>query len=687
MEVSKLGRWIVPDFETASGCDLEQAGSWAYAEHPTTEILCLRVRLWNGHRLRWAPWNRSEEDHLLELTRDPAIQFIAHGTGFEKAIWRRIMMPQFWFPDVANVRWHDTMATCAMKAIPLGLEDGARILGLTQQKDMEGRKLTIGLSKPNKKTGKLDRSMETLLRVDEYCDVDIITQTEMVERIGVIDGLERKTWLLDQKINERGVKLDLDFVRAAMQIVDDATVPLAKEFEGLTGGLKFTQAVKLKLWCHKRSVYIPDLQKDTVAKWLGLPQEDNDDDISALSEPDWTVPSDPSRVPPDVHRALSIRALVGSSSVKKLPRMLACAGEDGRARGLLQYHGAGPGRWTGRLLQPQNFPRGTTKVGDKAVPPQIMVEAILTADHNYVQNVIGPPVEAVVSGLRHAIVASDGRTFNVGDFAGIQARIVLALAGQHDKTALMAGGADVYIDMANSIYKPPIPWTKMDKNTIVEERQTGKNSVLGLGFGMGWKKFRFKYAQDRPAEFCQGVVDIYRKEWAPLVPALWRGLEGAARDTVWTGRRHEAYGVEYRLEDIWLVARTPSGSEIWYLYPEKVRREMPWSTDEDPDIRPSWTFKAKKQGKFLTVDAFGGLLTENVVMRLETDLMIEAMHKCEENNLPIVLTVHDEIMAEPEMKHSNIRLLQEIMEDRPRWAVEMQVPVAAECWAGTRYKK
>lgn len=684
MEVKVLPYSVVLDFETA-GPNLEEMGSWAYSEHPTTEVLCLKVKLWNGKpNLLWSPWRREREAELLELARDPKIQWIAHNCGFEKAIWRNIMVPMWWFPDIPDVRWHDTMATAAMKAIPLGLDDFARVLRLPHQKDLEGRRLTLGLSKPGK-NGYFDRSEKTLERVYTYCDDDIETQWAGLQRVGVIDGRERKVWLLDQTINQRGIRLDLEYVRACMAIVEEATEPLAAEFKDLTKGLKFTQGEKFKAWCWSRGVYIPNLQKDVVAKWLG--KENEDDDDGQLSD-DGILDRDGNiYLPADVHRALSIRALVGSSSIKKLPRMLACTGADERARGLLQYHGAGPGRWTARLLQPHNFPRGTIKLNGKAPPPQIVVEAILTRDAKHVQNTLGPPVEVVVSGLRHAIVAGRHRTFNVGDFAGIQARIVLALAGQHDKTALMASGADVYIDMANAIYKPPILWTKADKDTIPAQRQTGKNSVLGLGFGMGWSKFRFKYARGESREFCEGVVNTYRKEWAPKVPDLWRGLERAARETVWSGNKHEAYGVEYRMEDIWLVARAPSGSEIYYLYPEKTRREMPWSTDEDPDIRPSWSFKAKKQGKFLTVDAFGGLLTENVVMRLETDLLIEAMFKCEANNLPIVLTVHDEIMSEPENRFSDIKLLQQIMEDRPQWAIDMDVPVAAECWAGIRYKK
>lgn len=315
-------------------------------------------------------------------------------------------------------------------------------------------------------------------------------------------------------------------------------------------------------------------------------------------------------------------------------------------------------------------------------PPNVeaVVGAIMTGDYQYVEAVLGMgAVEVVVGALRHAIVASPGKLLCVGDFAGIEARIVLALAGQHDKTALMASGADVYCDMATQIFGRPI-----NKKNDPEERQFGKNSVLGCGFGMGWAKFQLRYARKHPEAFCRRIIDAYRKEWAPGVPKVWYGLEDAAVKTVKTGRPQEAYGVEYRLEDGWLTARLPSGRKIYYYGPQPYTTHVPW----DPDLlKDAYRYRAQKMGRWISVDAYGGICTENVVQALARDLMVHAMFICERENMPIVLTVHDEIVTEPNAGQSAPKMLQQIMEDRPRWAVEMQVPVAAECWHGDRYKK
>lgn len=620
-------------------------------------------------------------EKLYELVMDPETIFIAHNAQFEKAIWRRVMVEQFKWPDIPNSRWHDTLAIAAMRALPQELDLCTRVLELSQEKDTEGSRLTKSLSKV-KKDGYYDRSPETLAKVAAYCQQDIRTEVGLHQRLGWMPGSERAVWLLDQRINERGVRLDLEFVRAAQTVVDRASIPLVAEFGALTGGLKPGQRDKVLQWCQSQGVAVANMQKDYLAALLGETEDGEapEDPFAELNED-----IDPVELPDNVHRALSIKQLVGSASIKKLARMQACVCGDGRARGLLQYHGAGPGRWAGRLLQPQNFPRGTVKLDEKAPDPAIVVEAIMTGDPDYVESLIGPPVETVVGSLRHAIVADLKRSLVVGDFAGIEARIVLALAGQHDKTALMASGQDVYLHMAEDIYKQPRG--SMNRKTHAIERQTGKNSVLGCGFQMGWRKFKARYCPEQPDEFAQQVIKAYREDWAPQVPKVWRGLEQAALKTVWDKVPHEAFGVEYRLEDGWMTARLPSGRKLWYFDPQKCRKAMPWSTDEDPDIRMAWTYKAMKLGRWRTIDAFGGLLTENVVQALARDLLVAAMFKCERNDLPVVLTVHDEIVAEALTHHAEPALLESIMCDIPQWAKEIQVPVSAECWAGRRYRK
>jgi DNA polymerase len=666
---------VVMDFETYSACELKKAGAWRYAEDPTTAIICLWFNV-DRDEPKAADFLRPGGE-LLALVNNPDAMFIAHNVEFEKAIWRRIMMTYGW-PDIPNNRWSCTLSVCAMKVVPQSLDRASAFLGLDEDKDAEGSRITRGLSKTKK--GYYDHGAPLIARTNEYCAQDIRTETKLLERVGYLPPGERNVWLLNQRVNERGVRLDRAYVRAAKTVVEKALVPLVAEFSELTGGLELMQVARIGKWLDTQGCGrdVPDLKAETLKRVLGgsidETEEDEEDDPGAYHP----------KLPDHVRRVLTIRQLAGSASVKKLDRMEQCVCADGRARGLLQYHGTGPGRSAGRLLQPQNFPRGTLKLGDKAPKPEIVVDAIMTGDPDYVSMLLGPPIETVVSGLRHAIIADPGRVLLSGDYAGIQARVVLALAGQHDKTKLMSDpNVDIYCDMAQEIYKNP-DITKANKNKYPAERQTGKNSVLGLGFQMGWRKFKLKYAENETDQFCQDVVHTYRKEWAPRVPYCWYGLQDAATEAVWTGEPRQAYGVEYRLEDGWLSARLPSGRKIWYYAPTKVRRAMPWDAK---DIRPGFTYQAQKMGQVKVIQAFGGQLTENVVMGIERDLMTHAMFKLEKNGFPIVLDVHDEIVGEPLRTDADEKAFTEIMLDVEPWVHAMKIPVAVETWLGDRYKK
>ena len=682
---------VVCDFETASAVNLKLVGHDRYAADPTTEILSLVYRLSGGRNTLWTPEVYGSE--LRALAAEPTVMFVSHA-NFEQSIWREIMVKVHGFPPLPAERWHDTQAAAAYRGLPLDLDRLARVLGVPATKDLVGRRVTLGLSNFNKKTGMLpERTTEAMERVYAYNAIDVDLTAPIHRRLGPLPSAERAVWLLDQHINQRGVGIDLPFVRACRRVVERAAVPLVQEFAVLTSGLSPTQTAKLGEWCARNGVDVPNMRKETLAALLGETEEDdNENEIGQLQL---------DTLPGNVRRALTIRSLVGSASIKKLAKMEASVCADGRARGLLQYHGAGPGRWSGRGFQPQNFPRGTIKHDiDEAVA------AIMRVDLDDIQERYGSPIELVVSCLRHAVVAAPGRLFGTGDFAGIEARLVLAVAGQHDKTALMASGVDVYCDMATTIHgRPIIP--NLDKQP--PERQDGKQTVLGAGYGMGPDTFCKRYipgcaCKNQPGKCCNREIEAfslasrgiaaYRDEWAPLVKPLWAGLELAALKAVYDGRPYEAYGIEFRKEEGFLSARLLDGKKIWYFDPQRVRRKMPWTTPAGEEVwRDGWTFKTQKLGRWVEVDAYGGLLTQNLVGEgLGRQLLVAAMHRLEKEGLPVVMTVHDEVMTEPQWNRDPAEfkaLVKEIMaytDDVP-WVKQIKLPVDVEPWAGRRYRK
>jgi DNA polymerase len=588
------------DFETRSMCDLKLAGARAYAEHPTTEIICLCYHV-GDQEYTWLP---GEADIVLDaLADEPDTIFTAHSAQFEQAIWHCIMVEQYGFPPIPIERWDCTQAAAAHRGIPLALDKGAKALGVPIEKDAAGNKLTLSFSKINPKTGMLlrgDPTPEELQRIIDYCHQDV--RVEKAVELACPSLLtsrkasERPIWLMDQRINNRGVRLDLEFVQAAQRVVARATGPLLQEFKDLTGGLAPGQVAKVVEWCGGQGVELDNLQKGTIAALLDT-EEDEDDGYTSLAgsgEDDLPGAAASLQLPPTVRRVLTIRQMLGSASVKKLQRMLACVGDDGRARGLLQYHAASPGRWGGRLLQPQNFPRGDDGLRKRASVDEC-VEAIMSGDPEFVEAVLElPAIEAVASSLRYALIPDPGKVFLVGDYAGIEMRIVLAMAGQLDKCDLLATGKDVYLDMANSIYGR----SDLTKDNV-KERTIGKNTVLGCGFGMGWRKFSERYCPEQTEEFAQQVVSAYRKQWAPLVPELWYGLDAAALRTVKTGIPAESHGVLYRRDGHWLTAQLPSGwQKIWYPEPRMGYDEA--------FNRECWSYRKQKSGKMLNAKAYGG---------------------------------------------------------------------------------
>lgn len=679
------------DFETRSACDLRASGAWRYSEDATTEILCLHFAFTDPNTYYcWLPGTKDQlaASVLSHLAEGDAI-FVAHNAGFEQAIWANIMVKVHGFPPLSVERWEDTLAACAWKAIPLKLEKAAAALRLPVQKDMDGNRLTLGMSRFNKAGEWPELTPEKAERIAAYCGKDVETERALEKRVGLLSKEsrhERDIWLLDQRINQRGVRIDLDFVRQAQLVIERASKPLLAEFRELTGGVNPGQVAKVKEWSAGQGVELENLQKGYLDELLGGSDETDDAGYDSLADMGASgelgeddLPA--GALPPSVRRVLAIRQMLGSASIKKLARMRACVGDDGRARGLLQYHAASTGRWGGRLLQPQNFPRGSLRCS-----PDDAVMAISSGNPDLVESALGvPAIEAVASSLRHALIPDPGKVFLVGDFAGIEARIVLAMAGQHDKVAMMAAGEDVYLDMACDIYG--VPQGSLSKADL-EMRQTGKNTVLGCGFGMGWKKFRERYCPKQPEEFAQGVIDTYRQTWAPRVPDLWYNLDNAVWSLLapdWHKQPKDMYGCVLRKEGDWMTMQLPSRwQKLWYYSPDL--RVTPYQHKfKHVYNQPSClTFKGGRQK---VAHLYGGLLTENAVQALARGLLAASMMRIEKAGMPVVLTVHDEVVCEVDEGSADLQAFEQLMAEPTLWAREMKIPIAVEAWEGNRYRK
>jgi DNA polymerase len=296
----------------------------------------------------------------------------------------------------------------------------------------------------------------------------------------------------------------------------------------------------------------------------------------------------------------------------------------------------------------------------------------------------------LVSSLRCALTAADGKFLGAGDFSMIEACVLLALAGQHDKCKLIAEGVDVYRDMAATIYgldRAAFLGVPEDALTPeqTEQRRIGKNGVLSCGFGVGAEGFyrRFCRHVEDGRELATRIVAVYRNQWAPAVPLLWRDLERTARRAMLRPNTtaQADCGVAYRLTTRvglpCLVCALPNGKLLHYANARFDGADK-WG-------RPRWAYNAYRQGQWSQHEPYGGQLTENVVSALARELLVHAMFALEAAGYPIVFTVHDEIVVE----HVDIARedMERIMAERPAWAEKLGVPVKAKAWVGRRYWK
>jgi DNA polymerase len=586
-----VGPCLHRDYESRSTVDLKKAGAHAYAEHPSTDILCARWVLVDEHGERWKfRWRPAHfNGGVRSAIPRPVVEHIlaggkveGHNASFEAAIDAGVMGPRYGFPVPKLEQEHCTLARCAIQALPLDLARACKALNLAYQKDEAGHKLMLKMCKPRKPRKDEDPnkiywhdSPADLDRLEAYCESDVDAEIALSSALRPMTPEQREVWLLDQRMNRRGVQVDVDFVMRARAFALQAGDILDARMARLTGGAveKVTQVDRLKEWLKTQGV---ELQIITKTRRNGEEYETEAADKEAVQDLlDGELPA-PARA------ALECRLEGAKSSVKKLDKFLAQSCEDGRARGNLQFHGAAPGRWAGRGIQLQNLPRaGVTELGGWDGAERDMREL----GFETFELVWGASLDTLSKMLRGAVMAAPGNRLLFADYAQIEARGAVWAAGQKDMVELFASGGKIYEDMAAFIFdislEEVIEGHKSKKNWL--PRFVGKESVLGCGFGIGPPKFRAAVKKKAriilPGGVEQKAVFGWReKNWR--VVEFWRELEDAARSAIEApGRAFWAGPFAYKKVGNWLMCRMPCGRMIYYRRPslkpsEKRRREV-----------------------------------------------------------------------------------------------------------------
>lgn len=760
------------DFETRSACDIKDSGSWRYSLDSTTEALCMAYRLphWDeGRTGLWHPafpqCDISEriDDDLFELWDwiEQGKLVEAHNALFEVGIWSNIMAPRWGWPEVPLRSWRCSAAKAAAHALPRALDDVGHVLGLAVTKGVDIAREVKKMWSPRKPlkdermawgrkhapcatcnaTGKVKginpatgraknqpcgrcsgngyfvwvdipdmpvlwhESNELFEMLFAYVREDVLAEEAVSNAIPDLSPDETEVFLLDLTVNMRGFPLDTEAIETALTLIDGEFKDLNAELYELTEHRveRATQRARMVAWFAENGLELDNTQADTLDETLGR----ND-------------------LRPHVRRGLELMRLLGRSSTAKYEAMRDWVCPDARVHGGLLYHGASTGRWTGKGVQPHNFPKLSLvdredldeKGEPRAMDPELIWAILKSLDPDLIRAEFPSVMGALSGALRGAIAAPPGEELFVADFAGIEARVLLWAADDEKGLDIFRSGADIYCDMAASIYGYPV--TKKNK----DERQLGKVAILGLGYQMGAAKFvetaatygitilediwclhcgegfkkhtrrdakctTFDPDGDLHAMTAVKVVDAYREKfWR--VKQLWQDQEAAAIKAVNTGGPVRAGKFVWTMsqDERFLYCRLPSGRKLAYPFPEIHEKRLPWLKNGRPATAPSLTYMGvdsyTRQWKRQT--AYGGLIVENEVQAISRDLMAAAMQRMEDSGIYLpVLSVHDEGIALATVGTGDVHAFEQLMAALPPWGAGC--PVAAEGWKGSRYRK
>lgn len=692
------------DLETRSALDLTKVGAHVYFEHPSTEIILACWAIGDDPVSAWYPGEPCPDAIKNHIAARGEVR--GWHVGFERLGWKTRLTARHGWPEPVLEQYSDNAALAAAMALPRALEDAAIALGVEHQKDAEGHRLMLQMSRPQK-DGSFLNDFDRLVRLTSYCEDDVKASRAVRKKLKPLSPLERQLWLLDQRINDRGVRIDRDLVEAMDDIVSRETLRLNTMISNATqcAVTKITQTVRLAGWLRSQGVDCPGLGK-------GL--------FEFLRAQD---------MPENARIALEARIEGAKSSTSKLIAAKIATSADGRARGMLLFNGASTGRWSGRLLQPHNMLRGSGTTN-----PDVTIPLIKDLGYEAVQFCYPFPMTVVADAMRGVIVADKGKKFYSADYKNIEAILTAWMAGDTAKLgqfrrAQTGEGPGMYELAAAGIYGVPVEEIDPDD----PRRQTGKTAELALGFGGGVNALlamAVNYGIDMSEAYVslmdrtdgdkrREVIEKYEKsvktgntkiparvwiaceltkqKWRkanPLIVRAWRAVEDMAWKAM-QGPRTEPLMVDgvpvgWQWIGGFLRLVLPSGRPLFYGDPRVRSVEVPWSDKTVPRERRERKQAVTVMGidnnthRFIRYPLYPGLGVQHAVQGTARDLLANGMLLADDQ-FPIVLTVHDELLAEVDEDAPPLSAFTRTVCHLPYWAEG--VPLVADGWEGPHYKK
>lgn len=636
------------DIETYSSVDLTKSGVRPYTEAPDFAILLIAYQVGDGPTMLidLAAGGEGEpsllppvasdlipgdlEDFLVMLT-SPNVIKTAYNASFERTCLAR----HFGRP-MPPEQWRCTMVQAATLGLPGTLGQVGAALGLDQQKMTEGKELIRYFCKPTKDGTRhlpqdAPEKWETFRR---YCVRDVDVETDIRRRLArfPIPQAELDAWCLDQRINDRGVRLDPLLVEKAIDLDTAYTGRLVAVAKAVTGLENPKSNAQFKRWLEARGLEVTSLDKKAVPELLAAAPDDS------------------------TRQALRLHQELSKTSVKKYEAMrrgLCC---DGRVHNLLQFYGAArTGRWSGRLVQAQNLPQNTL--------PDLAAARRLVRDGEFelLEMAFGSPSFLLSQLIRTAFIPSENCRFIVCDYSAIEARVLAWLASEKWVLDEFRGDGLIYEATASQMFH--VPKDDIKKGGPRDDlRPKGKVATLACGYQGGVGALINMGALDSgiPEEELPVIVKHWRKA-NPHIVRYWYDVEDAAIRAVQGEKAALRHGVRFACEGDFLFITLPSGRRLAYYKPE-LRPEPKFDK-----LGPTYlgTDNAKHYTRLKT---YGGKLVENITQATARDCLRDAMAALEAAGYRIVFTVHDEVILDTPVGFGSLEEVREIMGRPVPWA-------------------
>lgn len=552
----------------------------------------------------------------------------------------------------------DTMAIASSNHLPANLDQFSNLLGVEVTKQKNGKALIRKFCTPNAKTGARTLPQDAPEQWSEFISYavdDVVSMRLSTKQCRELSDYEQGVWLLTQRMNLRGVPVNLRNAAHFVELSHKVKDALNKELEALTGISSASQVKRLTEWLNGQGVEVSGLAKDVIREL-----ETRDD------------------LPANVRRVIEIRKQASMTSPKKFDVFLETAvksdGDFGRIMGAYAYHGANTGRYASRGgLNLQNIPRGSEKDAVGAY------YTIANCDVDAFDMIYGLKIEPLSSIIRPTIHAPEGKKFVDYDYSSIENRVAPWIGFEDDHLDLFRNGLDEYKDFATVING--VPYDQVTKDM----RQLAKPAVLGSVFGAGAKGLQGYYAQygiEIPIEEAERLVRVYREKHNGIASA-WRAFGSAILAAVKSpGRKIETNRCTIASNRKFLRLRLPSGRVISWYAPKIEMVKAPWG-----DMIQAVTVMQKHRERpiFVRQQLIGSSVFQSVVQATARDILVHAMIQLESAGYEIVMTTHDEVVAEVDEDWDDTAEFERLMTSNPEWCKD--IPLAVEGWVHTNYQK